>query len=114
MPRALIQAEVELEYWLVLNLMRDKAQSQRGFGPFPSKEAALAYHDGELVEPWTDEGPNGFDGTIQTYTKRFRKGSELEWMNPLEQSERDVPGTFGHGIYERFGDTYNVQILQRF
>jgi hypothetical protein len=68
LPEGFEPACKRTEYWLVLNLMRDRAESQRAFGPFRSREDALALHDAELAdEAWTDDN----------YRKSFRSISGL-------------------------------------
>jgi len=115
MTRALIQAEVELEYFLALNSMIANTEQLTPFGPFPSREDALAFYDAEKVEPYTEPGENGFTGLPTTWGKTFRKGGPLEWMNPLTDTEREAAEPpFGRGVHERLGRTYNVQILNRF
>jgi hypothetical protein len=101
-----ITGTAEIGYWLALNLMRDRLENITLFGPYDTKEAALAYHDGELAaEPWDDvqEGA-GHIGYAKTWRKVFKKGSPLEWMNPLHQAEREEPGFHQHGVHLRILD----------
>lgn len=102
MPRFQITGQLDINYYLVLNNMRDKAESRCQFGPYESKEAALAYHDSQLADQvWEDTGASGIEPYFnnQVFRKSFKKGSNLEWMNPLQPTERDEPGFFGHGVF---------------
>jgi hypothetical protein len=96
-----VTAEVNIEYILVLNPMMQNTEAYKEFGPFPSMEDAIKYHNDLLVETYLEEGPDWFGGPSKTYRKSFQKGSELEWMNPLMSFE---PGLFGHGIHETYRD----------
>lgn len=100
MPKYRVELEVDIGFVLVLNLMRDRIQAQREFGPYPSRQAAIDYHNSQLApQPWKDVGDSEFADN-QTFVKAFKKGSPLEWMNPLRPEEFSQPGPYGHGIYE--------------
>lgn len=97
----LIEAVAEFHYQLVLNPIRSSAESQRFFGPFPTIEGVIAFYKSHLVEPYTETEPSLYNGQSTVYRKTFRKGSPLEWMNPLpDHDDLLSPTTFGHGIHE--------------
>lgn len=100
MTRYAISAIATYEYWLILNPMTGNTENGAQFGPFPTRQDALNFHDNELVEPYSDEGMCMFSGGTKTYSKAFRKGGPLEWMNPLGSAEKESPSAFGHGIHE--------------
>lgn len=79
-------------FYLLLNPMRGRAEEIRAVGPFDSRDAAKQFHDDERAsEPWTDE----------QWSRSFRPGSILLWMNPLHPGEEEAGGgLFGHGIAE--------------
>jgi hypothetical protein len=81
-----------------------KPDETEGFGPFESHAAALAFHDGEIVTPYTEEQPDqlGDKPVMKLIRKNFRKGGPLEMMNPLrpDQIEATEPDPKGYGIWE--------------
>lgn len=97
-----IGGEIDIGYYLILNDMRNRLEKQTVFGPYESHSAALAFHDGELAEaPWNDvrnELIEPEDYPNKRFGKAFKKGSILEWMNPLLSHERERPGSHGHGV----------------
>jgi hypothetical protein len=104
MPRFSITGEIDIGYYLVLNDMRGRLEGQTPFGPYDSAEAALAFHDSEKApESWKDPigerltDPCDYHGKV--FNKSFKKGSALEWMNPLMPYEREKPGSHGHGVH---------------
>lgn len=112
MPAYQITAVGIFQYILVLNPMMSNTENGQEFGPFNTLQELKDYYQRELVEPYTDEGPNTFDGGTKKYRKTFRKGGPLEWMNPVHEfipvfSQPDInspewgkPGHFGHGVHE--------------
>ena len=98
--RQQITAIATFEYVLVLNPMTGNTEQGAEFGPFPTRDAALAFYNGEKVENYSEEGPNMFGPEKKKYQKAFRKGGLLEWMNPLHPTELEQPGIFNHGIHE--------------
>ena len=108
MPCYRITAVAVYESYLVLNPMMGNTEGQAKFGPFVTREAALAFYNQYKVDHYTDEGPNTFDGGTKMYTKSFAKGSPLEWMNPLNSFEMDSPGYHGHGIHEVLADVVDI------
>lgn len=94
---------LDVSFFLVMNMMRNRCESQSAYGPFDSFELALAFHDGELApESWSDKGRSDFSDGEVSFCKSFKQGSPLEWFNPLtgEEREKGKRGVFGHGIYE--------------
>lgn len=113
MPKYQITGVGHYVYYFVLNSMMANAEQGAKFGPFDTKELARAAYDAELVEPYSEEGPDLFDygnerTTPKMYRKVFRKGGWLEHFNPLEPHEWETPGIFGHGLYEVLDNVTNV------
>lgn len=100
MPRYHVTGIATYQFLLVLNPMMGNTENGQQFGPFETMEELKAFYDSQLVERYREEGPNTFDGGVKTYSKTFRKGGPLEWMNPLEDTEWTTPGLFGHGVHE--------------
>ena len=100
MTRYAISAIATYEYWLILNPMMGNTENGVQFGPFPTRQDAVAFHNNEMVTPYTEDGPCTFGGGTKSYSKTFRKGGPLEWMNPLQAPEFEKPDDFGHGIHE--------------
>lgn len=100
MARYAITGIATYEFWLILNPMMGSTENGAQFGPFQTRQEAVAFHDGQLVEPYTEDGICTFNGGTKTYSKTFRKGGPLEWMNRLLPGEADTPNVFGHGIHE--------------
>jgi len=102
--RYFVNAIAEYKFVLVLNSMMGNTEGATEFGPYDTRDQLLTFYEGELVEPYMDEGPDLFDysgsGKTKKYSKTFRKGGPLEWYNPLHGQEFYTPGYYGHGIHE--------------
>ena len=86
---------------LRMNNMMSNTEQATEFGPFEDLEAAKRYVAERTVEHYSDEGPSMFDhGRTKQYSKCFRKGSELEWYNPLSEKEWEGLSSYGHGVLE--------------
>lgn len=97
-----ITGAIDEGYMLVLNPMTDRVESSMPFGPFETAEKALAFHDMHRApELWKDQ---------DRWQKSFKKGSPLEWMNPLQPAEREKPNSFGHGVVFM---RHNLQIFSK-
>lgn len=81
--------------YLFMNFMRDRAESIRAVGPYPSVEEAIKAHDNALLsEPTIDS---------EGYVHAFKEDSPFFWLNPLEDQElAGKIGVFGHGIVEAY------------
>lgn len=100
-------------YYIRLNPIMGKMEDIQHVGEFNTMEEALAFYNGEKVEPYQELGPDHYDpiaGTTKMYLKHFKKGGPLEWCNPLLPPEFNIPGRFGHGIVE---DVVNVRDILR-
>ena len=86
--RAITQAKV---YALVMNPMTDRAESQRIGAVSYDKQKLIDFHNSELADEIWEDG---------RFRKSFKKGSPLEWLNPIYSTEFEQRGTFGHGIME--------------
>jgi hypothetical protein len=73
-----------------------------------AKEAKLiAYYNSEKApEPYSEEGAPTFEchGDSHTWNKIFKKGSPLEWYNPVWNNDFSLD-RHGHGIYEAWIDS---------
>lgn len=101
MARYRLDLDVDISFYLVLNSIYAEAQNQVPFGPFDTRDQAIAAYRADLVEPYGEEGVCAFSGNTKTFRKTFRKGSPFENCNPLSESELIEPGHFGHGIHEK-------------
>lgn len=81
--------------YLFMNFMRDRAESIRAVGPYPSVEEARKAHDDALLsETFTDS---------EGYVHSFKEDSPFYWLNPLDERElAGKIGIFGHGIVEAY------------
>ena len=78
-------------YILVLNPMTDKAEAARVIAVAFEKEKLIQfYRDETAPEPWQDG----------RFNKTFKKGSVLEWFNPVPDINSMEPDFFGQGVYE--------------
>lgn len=98
------------QYLLILNPMMSNTESIQEFGPFTTREEAIEFYNSHKVDPYVEDGPDLF-GNVKTkkYSKCFAKGSCLEWMNPLQTDEFEIPGYHGHGIHEVLVTLENIQ-----
>lgn len=68
---------------------------------FSDRASAIAWVNCFKVTPYQDnEGGNNDYGFAPTYNKSFAKGSPLEWMNPLSDSQMQGQLSLGQGIIE--------------
>lgn len=75
---------------LVLNDMRaPRIEYGDHVAKAATREDLVAYYVSLLVGPYSDG----------KYSKYFKKGSPLEWYNPINDIRGD-PNSFGHGIHE--------------
>jgi hypothetical protein len=87
---------------ILMNHMKSSAANVVEFDEgFLDRAAAIAYINQFRVTPYLDEGERNDYGDYPTYSKVFAKGSPLEWMNPLSESEMQGQlSRLGHGIVE--------------
>jgi len=93
---------------LCLANMRGGVDKSIPVAVFTSLENLKAYYQSQLADsPWKDEPSADTFGNVHGYSKVFKKGSPLEWFNPLNkfepQSWQDV--AFG-GVIENWVDHY--------
>ena len=104
-------------YKLILNPMRGHTED--------ASMVAISYEEQKLIdwyneqvdnEGYVDEGTPSFDchGDSHKWHKTFKKGSELEWFNPIGEWE---PNRHGHGISEEWipegvADKCGVTLIQ--
>ena len=86
---------------LAMNQMQGRAETYTEVARAETREALVAFHERLRVDPYTDN----------RWHKAFRKGSPLEWFNPLTPSELEGMGTnhFGHGIFDAGTEEEHVQ-----
>ena len=102
--------EVKL-YFLIMNMMRNKSESQSLVIISDSREKIIQYYNDNIVPLYEDKIME-FEGE-HTYRKNFKKGSELEWMNPL--FDLNTIDYNGFGIREEWFnfDTFQIEIDTR-
>jgi len=105
----------QAKIWMLhLNPMRANTESKEMVAVSDNKEKLIKwYNDEKADEPYYSIGDNHFPAKgdmpenkieDQKFYKVFKKGSVLEWFNPLDNEERmnDEDGThnhYGHGLY---------------
>lgn len=87
-------------YCLVLNPMMGRLEETAVF-KYNTKKELLNHYNSNLVEPYTENGPDAYNGGVKPYSKTFRKGSPFEMMNKLTDDELKEPNMFGHGVHIR-------------
>lgn len=97
-----IVGTLDISFVLWLNMMRNRVESRTEVARFDTREEAIAFYKGELVEHYTDEGPNFLGDDTQPYRKYFRKGGPLEWFNPIMEEDLQGLNHRGFGIEERW------------
>lgn len=87
---------------ILLNNMKSSAENVTVFDyGFPDRQAAIDFIQQHSVEPYIDNsGETNAYGFAPKYRKCFAKGSPLEWMNPLSDSEMAGDIRYNHGIIE--------------
>jgi len=95
-------------YKLVLNPMRSSTEDGKMVAISYSKEKLLDWYKSEMAEKdYVEEGTPSFDcqGDSHQWRKTFKKGSVLEWYNPINLFDRNsIEGLkhYGHGIQEQW------------
>lgn len=79
-------------YYLVMNPMTDRTESSRIAVMSENKERLVKYYVDNIIEVY-DDGH---------YRKSFKKGSPLEWYNPIRLD--GVLSPWGHGLKEEWID----------
>jgi hypothetical protein len=88
-----------LVWKLILNPMRANTEASVLVAWSDDKERLLSWYKEQLVEPYTENGSPSFEcqGESHNWHKYFRKGSELEWYNPMANDEGSV-NYYGQGL----------------
>lgn len=86
-------------YSLAMNPMTQRTEASSITAMSYDKQALIDFYNREAVEQYRDD----------TWAKSFRKGSLLEWFNPLYSFE---VGHYGHGIRESWMDTDTVELIK--
>ncbi len=86
-------------YILTMNPMTGRTEDGQITAISYSKQALIDFYNRESVENYMD----------RTWSKSFRKGSLLEWFNPLYSF--DI-GHYGHGIKGTWMDTDSVENIR--
>lgn len=73
---------------LILNPMTDRAESGRIVAIAYDRDEMVAWYNSQLADEVYQDGQ---------WNKSFKKGSQLEWFNPV--FELDEIDMFGHGIH---------------
>lgn len=78
-------------YVLAMNPVTDRAERADNVAIATDREKLVAWYKDQLAnETWVDG----------TFRKVFKKGSQLEWYNPLGDLSESFESMFGHGIHE--------------
>lgn len=86
---------------ILMNDMRGKAENVQEIDmAFPDRQAAIDYINSQKVEPYQDEPSMDDYGHTHGYSKTFKKGSPLEWFNPLSESQMQGDLIWNQGIVE--------------
>jgi hypothetical protein len=116
MPIYQIRAEGLFLYTLVLNPITANVESGVAVGQFHTGQAAKEFYEGELVEPYSEDGPSLYGGETKSYRKHFRKGGPLENFNHIEflngkydwDNEEGFSNNCGHGLHLVMQDLRNI------
>lgn len=92
---------------LYLNMMRDRAESSQCVAIADEPQKLIDWYNSLITEPYSEDFEEWNGPT--TYRKMFKKGSSLEWFNPVVSF---TPDCFGHGIREAWVDTEELRYLQ--
>lgn len=97
-----IVAIAEVEYELVMHLTFGGPEDYNSFGLFPSRDAVIAFYRSQLIEqPYEEEKFDPFSGTYKKYIRYFKKGSPLEWLDPLTEEQLHIkPCPLNFGVQE--------------
>ncbi len=94
-------------HFLYLNMMRDRAETSQCVAIADDPQELIDWYNSLLTESYSDDFVE-WNGT-KTYLKTFRKGSPLEWFNPVSSF---TPDSWGHGIREAWVDAEELKYLQ--
>lgn len=74
---------------LALNPMRANTETGEIVAWSNDKDKLMNWYKALLVEPYIDEGTPSFQchGDSRKWSKTFKKGSILEWFNPMDNAE---------------------------
>jgi len=82
-----METRTKTEYrFFILHLsdVRGGVDKATALAVFDDIEKLKSYYNSNLAEaPWSDEPSPDFYGNTHSYSKVFRKGSPLEWYNPV-------------------------------
>lgn len=99
--RVLTQVKI---YILVMNPMMGHTENRSAVAMSFEKEKLHQWYQDQICDPWTDEGENSFEPTgdmggyyneHHIWRKYFRRGSPLEWFNPIFDENLSI---YGHGV----------------
>jgi hypothetical protein len=89
-----------LIFKLVLNNIQDKSETATLLAVCTDRDKLIKWVE-DRAESWEEPGVSQFGGYSTTWSKSFRKGSELEWFNPPGNKDF-TPDFYGHGIHEEW------------
>jgi len=101
--------EQVLVYKLLMNPMNARTEESNLVAWSTELDNLINWYNNEKeVEPYTDVQENyGFDYNIKNWYKIFKKGSHLEWYNPLDILEEI--NRYGQGIHQEW---VNIDLLE--
>lgn len=92
--------------WMLNPITSIDRKAKLDFGQFPSKQAAEEWYYAMRVEKYYDEQPHPVTGKMEGHTKHFKKGSQLEWMNPADGMADEHEG---FGLHRVLVSVENIQ-----
>ena len=94
----------QVKVWkLIMNMMRNQSESGSLVAVSDDKDKLINwYNDQKADEPYSEPGTNPFSGGPTTWHKVFKKGSLLEWFNPVNT---DKPDHYNHGFIWEWVDS---------
>ncbi len=92
-------------YILNLDGMRGSSGNASPYAAFDDLDKLKAFYNSHLAEaPWTDEPSADTYGIVHGWNKVFKKGSPLEWYNPLSPvNQRGNSDIFAEASYHDAG-----------
>ena len=100
---------------LIMNPMNGRTEDSSLVAWSTDKNSLINWYDNEKeIEPYTDVQENyGFENSTRNWHKTFKKGSCLEWLNPLDSLEEI--NRYGQGMQSEWVNEEHLgQIESRF
>ncbi len=94
---------------LIMNPMTGNTENTQLIALSLDKDKLKEWYEAEIApESYKDDGPNMFSGpATKSYHKIFKKGSVMEWMNPV--ANWDKLDHHGLGVHEEWTKEENIR-----